>query len=323
MKRWMKIALATATMMVGVPTALVFVRENRKFDAPYPDNRASSDPAVIERGKYLVYGPGHCADCHGDGDRYADVKKGVQLPLSGGLTFHLPFGEFHVPNITPDKETGIGRYSDAELARILRHGVRPDGRAVLPFMPFANLSEADLTAVISFLRTQEPVKHAVPKHEPNFVGRALKAFVLKPVGPSAPVMKESPTGPTIENGKYLTVVGNCVVCHSKIDPVSGKPEGAIFSGGNPMESHVDPTKTFTPPNLTPHPTDGWITGWSEDAFVNRLGAGIVHPASPMPWHAIQKMSDDDRRAIYRYLRSLPPAPGGPSPIKRDNVASVQ
>jgi len=81
---------------------------------------------VIERGSYVAYGPGHCVDCRGDGDRYAEVKKGTQLPLSGGLAFHLPFGTFYAPNLTPDRETGTGRYSDAELARMLRHGVRPD-----------------------------------------------------------------------------------------------------------------------------------------------------------------------------------------------------
>lgn len=322
MKRWLKIALTTVTLTLALPTALVLVRENRTFDAPWPDNRASDDPKVIERGRYLAYGPGHCVDCHGDGDRYAEVKDGVQLPLSGGFTFHLPFGNFHVPNITPDRETGIGRYTDAELARILRHGVRPDGRAMLPAMPFANLSEADLTAVISFLRSQAPVKHAVPKHEPNVIGRALRAFVLKPVGPAAPVMKESPSGPTVENGKYLTVIANCVNCHTHMDVIAGRPAGPLFGGGVPMESHVDSSKTFTPPNLTPHPTDGWITSWSEDAFVQRLGAGSVNKASPMPWHAYAKLSEDDRRAIYRYLRSLPPASGGPSPIKKENVASA-
>ena len=121
-----------------------------------PDIHASADPAVIERGRYLVRGAAHCADCHTAPEQRAALEAGKDVPLSGGNEFNLPVGVFRVPNITPDVETGIGRYTDPQLARMLRHGVRPNGKMVLPFMPFADLSDEDLTAVISYLRAQPP-----------------------------------------------------------------------------------------------------------------------------------------------------------------------
>ena len=114
------------------------------------------------------------------------------LPLAGGRPFHLPFGTIYSRNLTPDVETGIGRYTDGELARVLRHSVKPDGRAALPFMESQNLSEEDLTAIISFLRSQPPVRRAVPDHDLNLVGKAVIAFLIEPVGPSGPVMKRTP-----------------------------------------------------------------------------------------------------------------------------------
>ena len=131
--------------------AVVQVRSARAHEAPLPELKASTDPAVIARGRELVYGPAHCGICHAPGDRIAEAEKGAELPLTGGLTFALPIGTFVSPNLTPDPETGIGNVSDAQLARALRHGVGSDGRLLFPIMPFAHLSDEDLIAVLSFL----------------------------------------------------------------------------------------------------------------------------------------------------------------------------
>lgn len=294
------LVLGTATVAIAV-----VVRENRTFEAPYPDIHASRDPAVIARGRYLVTGPAHCGACHG-----AAGDTGAEPHLAGGLAFHLPVGTVYARNITPDTTTGIGRYTDPEIARVLRYGVHPSGRAMLPFMSFANLSDDDLTAVISYLRSRPPIDHAVPATDLNFVGRAAKAFLLEPVGPSGPVRKHVAPGPTIEYGEYLAnVVANCGGCHTKRSLRTGEPVGVAFAGGQTLESHGAPGTTFVTPNLTPDPTTGHIQAWSEDVFVARF-KNAVPTASPMPWGSFRQMSDDDLRAIYRYLRSLPPARTG-------------
>ena len=94
----------------------------------------------------------------------------------------MPVGTSRAPNITPDVETGIGRYRDEELARVLRHGVHPSGRAMLPFMPFADLADSDLVAVISYLRSRPAIRHAGPAHDINLLGRFAKAFLVEPHG---------------------------------------------------------------------------------------------------------------------------------------------
>ena len=324
MKRsWKKNVGRAALVMVGLLGAFVGLtaaRQDRTYDAPSVDIHASTDPAVIERGRYLVRGPAHCADCHAAPDQREAVDRGEDVPLSGGFAFNLPVGSFYVANITPDPTNGIGRYKDEEIARMLRYGVRPDGHAVLPFMPFANLSDADLTAIISYLRSQPAVSHQVPAHAPNMGGRLIKAWVLEPKSPDGPIPANVKPEPTPEYGKYLAHnVANCVGCHTKFNMRTLEQEGPLMGGGATHEAMDGSGKVFVTPNLTPDPRWGWITDWSEDVFVARMKVGRVHTGSPMPWPAFKRMSDDDLRALYRYFRTLPPAAGGPDPSDRETV----
>jgi mono/diheme cytochrome c family protein len=287
---------------------LVASRQSRRFDAPLPAIAASTAPAVIERGRYLVVGPAHCIECHGasddEGHRLHDAAH--ETVLSGGHTWDLPIGRFHAPNLTADREYGIGAMTDGEIARALRYGVGRDGRALLPFMPFADLGDDDLRAIVSYLRTQSPVHRAVPRHEWNVLGRVMRAFVGAPQGPSQPVRESVPAIVTAPYGEYLThSVANCFGCHTQRNLRTGEWTGRPFAGGMPFESDRNPGHTFVSANLTPDPATGRITAWSEDAFVARFRAGAQYADSPMPWTAFGRMTDDDLRAIYRYLRSVP------------------
>jgi mono/diheme cytochrome c family protein len=309
-----------AALLAGL-TATTALRQHRSFDAPRPAIRASTEPAVIERGRYLALGAAHCGECHGAGKEPGAPQDATVL--SGGIEFQLPVGTFRVPNITPDRETGIGRYSDDEIARMLRYGVRPNGEAMLPFMPFNDLSDADLTALISFLRSQKPVRHEVLPHDVNVLGKIVKAFVLEPRGPSRPIVASEPPEVSPAYGRYLThSVGNCVGCHTKVDMRTGELAAPIFSGGAVHPSTKEPGKSFIAPNLTPDSRWGWLEGWSEDAFVSRFRAGRVHQGSPMPWEAFSRVSENDARAIYRYLKTLPAVQGGPDPKNRNSVAEL-
>jgi mono/diheme cytochrome c family protein len=281
------------------------VRSTRSFEAPYPAISAKTDPETIEHGRYLVYGAAGCAYCHIPRDQWSVLDK-RELPLSGNHVFRLPFGELRAPNLTPDPETGIGRRTDGELARILRHGVRADGRAALPFMAFQDMSDDDLTAIISFLRSQPAVALAVPPHQMTLFGKALMAFAIEPQGPSAPPPAVSPAGPSVQRGEYLaTKVSSCLDCHTDRDPGSGQHVGPKFGGGQIMDL-ADETTVAVPPNLTPHPTTSPIGIWTEDVFVGRFRMGETLAGTPMPWGAFARMTDDDLRSIYRYLHTLPP-----------------
>jgi mono/diheme cytochrome c family protein len=320
-KKTMALGLGGVAVLLSALIVTTALRQHRTFDAPRPAIRASLDPAVIERGRYLALGAAHCGECHGAGKEPGAPQDATVL--SGGIEFHLPVGTFRVPNITPDRETGIGRYSDDEIARMLRYGVRPNGEALLPFMPFSDLSDADLGAVIAFLRSQKPVKHAVLPHDVNWLGKIVKAFVLEPRGPSGPTVASLPPEVTPAYGRYLAhSVGNCVGCHTKVDLRTGALAAPIFSGGAVHPSTQEQGKSFVAPNLTPDPRWGWLEGWSETAFVSRLRAGGVHQGSPMPWEAFSRISEDDARAVYRYLKTLPPVAGGPDPKDRNSVAKL-
>ncbi len=303
--KWTGILILSLFLILAITVAC---RQNLQFDAPYPDIHASTDSSIVARGKYLAYGPGHCADCHRAEGSQALMLKGEDVPLTGGMPFKLPIANIYVRNITPDMETGIGKLTDQQIARLLRYGVRPDGTAVLDFMPFHDATDEDLTAIISFLRSQKPVKHKVPDHEVFLMGKVVKAFMIKPVGPTMPVRKSIPRDTTAVYGKYLAnSIANCVGCHTNRDLMTGAMIGEPFSGGFPMESIIDPENfAVLTPNLTPDPTTGKLYGWSQDQFVKRFRQGRIIPHSPMPWPSFSRMSDDELKAIYNYLQSLKP-----------------
>ena len=242
------------------------------------------------------------------------------MPFRGGLAFHLPVGTFYARNITPDLATGIGKRTDREAARILRHGVGHDGRAVLPFMPFANLSDEDLTAVISYLRSRPAVAHQVPAHDFNFLGRAVKAFLLRPEGPSGPVAASLPPAPTAEYGRYLAnSVANCAGCHTKRDPRTGKSIGIAFAGGMEIPSHAVEGLNLVSPDVRGD-ARGQVATLDEDAFVARFRRGRVIPGSPMPWESFSRMTEDDLRALHRYLRSLGDSARAPGVVAQAEVS---
>lgn len=311
MRRIWKVAGAVAAVpLCGavVLGATVQARWDRTFDAPEAALQASTDPDVIAQGRYLAYGPAHCALCHSRQELWPAIEAGEEPAIAGGGVFVLPFGTFHSPNLTPDAETGIGRYTDAQLVRMLRHGIRPDGRVALPFMEFQNLSDADVVAIISFLRSQEPVHNRVPDHEVNAVGRAIYAFLLRPRGPEGTPPSAAPLEEaTIERGDYLVNnVANCAGCHSQRNEMDGSYSGPRLAGGYWMPMDDDASRAYVTPNLTPDPETGAIHGWSEERFVERFRAGRVFASSHMPWGSFSKMSDTDLRAIYRYLNSVEP-----------------
>jgi mono/diheme cytochrome c family protein len=312
--------LGALLMTVAGLAATAHARWDRTFEAPEPALRSTTDPDVIERGRYLVYGPAHCSYCHTPKEQWPRLDAGEEIPLLGGYDMHLPLGVLRSPNITPDTETGIGRYSDGQLARMLRHGVRPDGRLAFPVMEFQDMSDDDVIAVLSYLRSAQPVHNRVPDHDWNLVGKGLLAFVMKPSGPADQPLAASPMGVSIERGGYLAnSVANCAGCHSPRNLGDGSYTGPRFSGGV-MEAGDKADMVFGVPNLTPDPRTGHIFGWTEERFVERFRAGPVFEESHMPWNAYGRMSDDDVRSIFLFLKSLDPVENDVGPMLQPKKA---
>jgi mono/diheme cytochrome c family protein len=301
MKKFKKILKWTGIVLlvlIAGLTVTVMARQNLKYNAPYPDIHATTDSAIIARGKHLIFSSAHCINCHSKNDPDSLISLGLDVPLSGGVLFDVGIAKIYSKNITPDKETGIGRYSDAEIARALRYGVHPDGTAVFDFMPFHNTSDEDLRAIISYLRAQKPVKNEVPENKLTVLGKVIKAFMIKPVGPSGEVPKSVTPDTTALYGKYLAVsVAECNGCHTKRN-LAGEFTGEPFGGGNEIDG-------FLTPNLTPDP-GGRIYNWTKQNFIDRFRMGKLIPKSPMPWNSFKRMNDDELTAIYNYLKSQKP-----------------
>ncbi|HEX5668940.1 MAG TPA: c-type cytochrome [Chitinophagaceae bacterium] len=296
-------------LSILVLVALVLISSNflykKKYEAPYPNIKASTDSATIARGKYLVMGPAHCADCHGAPGTEAAVDRGEEIPLQGGRSFVLPPGTFYPINLTPDP-TGIGNLKDEEIARALRHGVGHDGRNMIDIMPFHNTSDEDMVAIISYLRATKPVKNATPKTEYTALGKMIFSFALKPVGPEGEVPRSVTRDSSAEYGKYLAFsVANCRGCHTNRDLKTGAYIGEPFAGGFEMDLGEGTDHIFTTPNITPAKL-GRMNGWTEEQFIKRFREGRKIAGSPMPWGPFSRLDETDLKAIYRFMQTVKP-----------------
>lgn len=289
-------------------------------ETPKPNLVASKDPAIIEQGKYLVYGPGHCAQCHSTDERNHPEKVKTEA-LKGGLEFAMgPIATRYAPNLTPHA-TGIGKLSDGDLARAIRSGITHTGEWSL-FMTIAAAkpSDEDIVAIISYLRSTSPVEHQVKPGEWGPLGQVMAAFALPSLAPEEkPGPKHVPHAdePSALRGKYLAEsVALCSGCHTRFDMSTLKSTGPKAGGSDPDPSHGDDSDMeYVAPNLTSHAT-GFTGKMDEEAFLARLKAGRVYASSIMPWEGFQMMTESDMRSVYRYLKSLPPVDNDPGPSYR-------
>ena len=143
----------------------------------------------------------------------------------------------------------------------------------------------------------------IPEHDFNTLGKVIKAFMIKPVGPDGEVPVAVKKDSSAEYGKYLAVnVSNCSGCHTKRDMMTGAYTGELFAGGLEIEG-------FITPNLTTDSSSRIYT-WDQQQFINRFREGKKIQQSPMPWNSFKRMSDEDLIAIYKYLKTLKPMKTG-------------
>jgi cytochrome c553 len=313
-----------ALLVLGALGFYVYVHLTYQRDfmaTPRPAVQASKEPDVIKRGEYLAHAVAHCSACHGPAEQASARKLAANLhDLRGGYVLKAgPFGTFYPANLTPDPETGLGKLTDGDVARVIRHAVAPDGR-LDPLMRFAvgPMADEDLVALLSYLRSIPPIPNATSKDEWGFVAKALSSKFT-------PNMRQAPSfvregGASKERGEYLANgPALCGGCHSPYDMVNGYTlAGAAFSGA--LKPDPDPTESgfeLMPPNLTPDKETGVLSNYTEDGFIDRFKkGGRVHQGSKMPWDNFALMTDDDLRSLYRYLQSLPPTKRSVGPTRR-------
>ncbi len=300
MKRWLKTTLKVAGTLLGVGVVAfggfvaVEVRAfdasmDRVYDVPVPTVARSTDPAVLARGKHLAESVAPCAasDCHGK-------------DFAGGRLIDMgPVASLTGTNVTQR----IVQYSDGELARLLHHGIKKDGRslAFMPVQDFAWLPDDDVIAIVSYLRTLPLVEKADSPTTIKPLGKILDQKnkiifdVARRIDHENGARARGAT-PTIEYGRFLAM--GCQGCH-----------GEHFSGG-PIPGA--PKTMPTPLNLTPDATG--LAAWSFDDFNKLLDEGVKKNGKRldpfMPYEAFGKFDDIERRAIWAFLVSLPPTPLG-------------
>jgi mono/diheme cytochrome c family protein len=327
-----------AAWIVGVLVVLIFALVlyitaswNTPHNRALSTRTASRDSVTIARGEFIFKVGNGCWQCH------STVLNANASP-SGGRLFDLSnigpgFGKFYAPNITPDEETGIGKWTDAQIVRALREGLRHDGTPLFPIMPMATLkglSDDDAFAVVSYLRSIPPVRNPVPPREIWFPTKAL--FALGVVGPEPPITQPivaAPKGLTPEYGQYLARhAALCSDCHTVRDLNTGAFYFDSLMAGSSIEFgriEGDAVWTFAP-NITPDPETG-IGNWSEADFLLALRTGTRPDgkvlSNHMPYALYGLWEEDDLRAVYMYLKTIKPIRRStPPPIWSERITKT-
>jgi mono/diheme cytochrome c family protein len=271
---------------VYVQTSAFDASLEKVYDVPVPNVQRSTDPVVLARGSHVAHSLAPCAvsDCHGK-------------DLGGGKSIEIgPIGTFTGPNIT---SAGLGAaYNDGELARIIVHGLKKDGRGVrfMSSHEFNFISDDDVTAVISWLRTQPAVNRPSGTMRIGTLGKVLDRLDKIPIDVARrinhdKIEKAPPPAPTAAYGRFVALL--CTGCH-----------GNNLSGG-PIPGA--PPEMAVPLNLTPHATG--LAGVTYEQFQKTMTTGIRKDGRKldpmMPVEAFGNFDDTEMRALYAYLMSLP------------------
>lgn len=222
------------------------------------------------------------------------------MELAGGMAIEDAAFTANVPNITPDKETGTGEWTDAEIIAAIREGKRRDGSTLGPPMAFAfyrHMSDEDSAAIVAYLRSVKPVSNRVPKFVYNF---PLPPAYGPPVTSVAAVAKDDPA-----YGAYLAgPLGHCMECHSTPN-AQGIPDVENKLGGGGLH-FKGPWGESVAPNITP----AALASWSDEEIKTVIKTGMRPDGTrlkpPMDVGYYANISDDDMNALVAYLRKLPP-----------------
>jgi mono/diheme cytochrome c family protein len=267
------------------------------------DRRFEATPERVKRGAYLVEHVAGCAYCHTPQEQGGNGPEMVQPKKASGQIFAIPGlpASLVAPNITPDPETGIGNFTDDQLARAIREGISHDGRTLFPMMPYAHfrrMSDEDLAAVVVYLRTLPVIRNPLPRTEIYFPVKYLIRGIPEPVTETV----QADLSTAVNRGEYLVNLSLCSECHTPRK--RGRLDSAMkFAGGQVF----DASGKLVSPNITPDATG--IGNYTEEMFVKAMRTGYVGKRqlnTAMPWQFYSGLTDEDLKAMYAYLETLPP-----------------
>ena len=253
---------------------------------------------ALERGRYLMTSIVACGNCH---TPQGDKGPLPGMTLAGGLQLDDPAFTAFSPNITPEKETGIGRWTDAQIITAIREGRRPDGSIIGPPMPiglYRGISDTDVKAIVAYLRSVKPVVNTPPKSK-------YKMALPPSYGPPVVTVADIPRGDKVAYGRYLAgPAGHCIECHSPAG-ANGAPdiENRLGAGGLAIPG---PWGVSVSANITPTGLKQYSNAQLKTIITTGVRPDGSHLKPPMgvPYYA--HISAADLEAIVAYLRSLPP-----------------
>jgi mono/diheme cytochrome c family protein len=255
---------------------------------------------LLQRGEYLVNGIANCGNCHSPQEPDGTV---AGPPLSGGKALLSPAFTAYPPNLTPDADTGLGKWTEEQIVTSLREGRTPGGGMLRPPMPIAfyrGMSDRDARAIAVYLRSLTPVTSMVP---PSQYRQPVPTSYGGPVGDIAEPDRTDKVG----YGRYLAQLGHCMLCHTPRDATGHLDTEHRNGGGGTVLS--GPFGEIVTPNITPDGKTG-IGGWSDQQIRDALTKGLRPDgsllASPMPWRYLATMNTADIDAIIAWLHTLRP-----------------
>lgn len=281
-----------ATALLHTTAAFVFA-----FAVTFGSARADTD--LVKRGSYLVNGILTCGNCHSPKGPTGDI---ADKAFSGGLSWdELPF-KVTAPNITQDKKTGIGEYSDAELKQVLRKGIKRNGVPVAMIMPsgfYEIMTDGDLDAVIAYLHTIKPITNTVP----DPVYKMPQGHPIPPGGDKP--FNEATLSDKKNRGFYLVTVAHCMECHTPMGPRGREFDARLGAGGFEFPG---PWGVSVSTNITSSKDKG-IGAWTDDEIKRAITQGVSRDGRklkpPMGYHYYETVASDDLDAIVAYLRTVP------------------
>lgn len=307
MKKVLKIIAVLIGLVVlagGVFAAWVHFRGIPSYPTAPPDITVTPDSALVADGARLAQLV--CKNCHLAPNGRMEGKELEDIPEEFGRVWSM--------NITRDTKYGAGRYSDGELAYLLRTGIKRDGVFAPPWMPkFPHLSDRDLQSIIAYLRSDapelEPSQKQQPPPQPSFLAKFLCVVAFKPLEYPTQPIEAPPMSDKVAFGKYLaTGKVECYSCHSPtfktMNIMEPEKTPGYFSGGNPMTG--EDGKVVLTRNLTPDKETG-IGNMTEEQFIKavKYGQRDGKPALRQPMIPFTAMTDEEASAIYAYLRTIP------------------
>jgi mono/diheme cytochrome c family protein len=260
---------------------------------------ARADTDLIKRGAYLVNGIFTCGNCHTPKGPTGDI---ADKAFSGGLSWYEAPFKVTAPNITPDKETGIGEYTDAELKEVLRKGIKRNGVPVAMIMPsgfYEIMTDGDLDAVIAYLHTLKPIKNSVP----DPVYKIPQGHPIPPGGDKK--LDEALLSDKLKKGFYLVTVAHCMECHTPMGPRGREFDTRLGAGGFEFPG---PWGVSVSRDITSSKDKG-IGAWTDDEIKRAITQGVSRDGSklkpPMGYPYYATVAPDDVDAVVAYLRTLP------------------